>query len=212
MYERMQKNRERPESSADEALNWSSFVLPFVESAYAAGDRQLASSTVEAISDRIYGSMDRRSLQSVETPHARLGWPGTSCEVWGAHGAFGGEVYGWGAVMPAHIIRNIIGFRESAEPGEFELSPSFGDALVSAGKRYALAGLPYAGRRISVSYAFSGEKQLTAELKLPVAARIVSVSDTHGEAVKFTRGEAGWQIPMENHGQYRIKTAGLAAR
>ena len=120
----MQKNGEQPESSADEALNWSSFVLPFVESAYAAGDRKLASATVEAICDRIYSSMDRRGLHSPDASQARLGWPGTSCEIWGAHGAFGGEVYGWGAVMPAHIIRTVIGFREAEEPGQFVLTPS----------------------------------------------------------------------------------------
>ena len=206
MFERMEKNRERPESSADEALNWSSFVLPFVESAHAAGDGQLASATVEAICERIYPSMNRRSLQS----EARLGWPGTSCEIWGAHGAFGGEVYGWGAVMPAHIIRTIVGFRESEEAGEFVLSPGFGPALAIAGKRYALDGLPYAGQRMGVSYAFSDEKQLMAQLKLPSQARIVSVSGANGEAVKFTRREAVWEIPMENYERYRVKVIGLA--
>ena len=209
MYERMEKNRERPESSADEALNWSSFVLPFVESAYAAGDRRLASATVEAICERIFRSMDRRSLQSQEAPEARLGWPGTSCEIWGAHGAFGGEVYGWGAVMPAHIIRTIIGFRESEEEGEFVLSPGFGPAFALAGKRFALDGLRYAGRTIGVSYAFADEKQVTALLKLPLQAQIASVSRGNGEAVKFTRQGAAWEIPMENFEQYRVRITGL---
>ena len=211
MFERMQKNRERSESSADEALNWSSFVLPFVESAYAAGDRRLASATVRAISERIYKSMDRRTLQDPEWPQARLGWPGASCEIWGAHGAFGGEVYGWGAVMPAHIIQNIIGFRESAVPGEFVLSPSFGPELASADKRYVLGALPYVGRKIGVTYAFSDEKRLTAEVTLPAQARIASAARANGEAVRFTRKGSNWEIPMENHEQYRFKVIGLAA-
>ena len=211
MYERMQKNREQPESSADEALNWSSFVLPFVESAYAAGDRRLASATVEAICERIYISMDRRGLHSPEAPQARLGWPGTSCEIWGAHGAFGGEVYGWGAVMPAHIIRTLIGFRESGEPGQFVLSPSFGPALAIGGKRYALKGLSYAGRMIGVSYAFSGETQLTAELKLPPEARVISVSRANGEPAKFARKGGLWEVEMENYEQYHVRIAGLMA-
>ena len=211
MYERMQKNRELPESSADEALNWSSFVLPFIESAYSAGDRQLASATVEAICERIYSSMDRRGLHSPEASQARLGWPGTSCEIWGAHGAFGGEVYGWGAVMPAHIIRNLMGFRESGEPGLFFLSPSFGQALAVGGKRYALNELPYGGRAIGVSYAFSGEKQMTATLKLPAEARIITVSRANGEPAKFVRRENVWEVEMENYEQYRIRTGGLTA-
>ena len=211
MYERMQKNRELPESLADEALNWSSFVLPFVESAYAAGEQRLASATVEAICERIYVSMDRRGLHSPEAPQARLGWPGTSCEIWGAHGSFGGEVYGWGAVMPAHIIRNLIGLRESGEPGQFVLSPSFGPALAIGGKRYALKALPHAGRMIGVSYAFSDEKQVTAELKLPAAARIISVSRANGEPAKFGRMGSNWKVEMENYGQYRVLTAGITA-
>jgi hypothetical protein len=209
MFERMQKNSERPESSADEALNWSSFVLPFVESAYAAGDRRLASATVEAICERVYSSMDRRSLQDPAAPHARLGWPGTSCEIWGAHGAFGGEVYGWGAVMPAHIIRTLIGFRESGQRGEFVLCPSFGPAFAAAGKRYALRDLPYSGKRIGVSYTFSDERQLTAGLTLPVEARVVKVTRANGEAAKFAGREGHWEVAMENYQQYRIEVAGL---
>ena len=210
MYERMQNNREHPESSADEALNWSSFVLPFVESAYAAGDRGLASATVEAICERIYRSMDRRTLASPDAPQARLGWPGTSCEIWGAHGAFGGEVYGWGAVMPAHIIRTILGFRESGRAGEFLLSPGFGPDLSIAGRRYGLDGLTYASLRIGVNYTFIGGKQLKAELKLPPQAHIASVSRGTAETVNFTRKQSAWEIPMENHEQYRIKVEGLA--
>jgi hypothetical protein len=210
MYERMQKNRERPESSADEALNWSSFVLPFVESAYAAGDRSLASATVQAICERIYTGMDRRSLQSSDAPQARLGWPGTSCEVWGAHGAFGGEVYGWGAVMPAHIIRNLLGFRETEEANQFVLSPGFGPGFAVSGKRYALDRLPYAGKSVGVSYAFSDEKQLISELRLPAEARLVNVTDADGRAMKFSRKGNLWEIAIENHGQYHVKVEGLA--
>jgi len=209
MYQRMQKNRERPESSTDEALNWSSFVLPFVESASAAGDRRLASATVEAICERIYSSMDRRSVPNSDAPHTRLGWPGTSCEVWGAHGAFGGEGYGWGAVMPAHIIRNMIGFRETKEAALFLLSPSFGPAFAAGGKRYALDGLPYAGQKMGVSYAFSDQKQLTAELQMPTQVRIVSVTRADGQKVNFARKGTGWEVGMENHGQYRVRIEGL---
>ena len=205
MYEHMQKNRERPESSADEALNWSSFVLPFLESVYAAGDRQLASATVEAICERIYSSMDRRSVQSSDAPHARLGWPGASCEIWGAHGSFGGEVYGWGAVMPAHIVRNIIGFRETEDPDQFVLSPGFGPDLAAAGKRYALDGLSYIGLKIGVSYVFSDEKQLIAQLRLPVQVRIVSVMGVGGKLLEFAHKESRWELSIENHGKYRVR-------
>src|SRR5579884_829367 len=84
MYEDMLAQAQIPESSADNALNWSSFVLPYLESVWSSGDSELASKTVENICERIYASMDRRVLHT-DAKAPRLGWPGTSCEIWGAH-------------------------------------------------------------------------------------------------------------------------------
>jgi len=88
---------------------------------------------------------------------------------------------------------------------------SGGPALAIGGKRYALKGLSYAGRMIGVSYAFSDEKQLTAELKLPPEARVISVSRANGEPAKFARKKSLWEVEMENYEQYRVRTAGMMA-
>ena len=96
-----------------DGLHWSSLVLPYLESLWTAGEKELVSQVVHTIAERIYTTMDRRTLTPPGVTQ-KLGWPGVSCEVWGGEGAYGGEGYGWGAVLPAHIIRNLIGFRDAA--------------------------------------------------------------------------------------------------
>ncbi len=64
MFASLLAQADDPKSTPDNQLDWSSFVLPFLESAWAAGDRQLASALVETICNRIYPSMDRRSVTS----------------------------------------------------------------------------------------------------------------------------------------------------
>jgi hypothetical protein len=112
--------------------------------------------------------------------------------------------------MPAHIIRNMIGFRETEDAGQFVLCPSFGSAFAAAGKRYALEGLSYAGRKLSVSYTFSDAKQLSAGLHLPGQARIVSITRADGQPLKFARKETQWEAAMENHELYRVRIEGFA--
>jgi hypothetical protein len=210
MYDKMQAQAQNTESSADDALNWSSFVLPFLESAWTAGDRELASITVESICDRIYSSMDRRSVDALSgAAHPRLGWPGVSCEVWGAHGAFGGEVYGWGAVMPAHIIRNLFGFRETDDAGQFMLSPGFG-SLAQPGRQYGIAGLLYGSQKIGLHFTVVDASHLSAELELPESAQIQSITSTSGQSLQFERNEVRWQFTAKNHESYVVKLSGFS--
>ncbi|HET9784770.1 MAG TPA: hypothetical protein VFP94_07425, partial [Terriglobales bacterium] len=82
-------------------LEWPSFVLPYLESLWTAGERAFAAEVVHDIAGRVYASTDRRA------PGDGLGWPGVSCEMWALKGALGGEGYGWGATLPAHIIRTV---------------------------------------------------------------------------------------------------------
>lgn len=211
MYDKMQAQAQNAESSADDALNWSSFVLPFLESAWSSGDRELASMTVEVICERIYSSIDRRSIDGPSGgAHPRLGWPGVSCEVWGAHGAFGGEVYGWGAVMPAHIIRNLIGFRETDDAGQFVLSPGFGPLLAQSGRQYGIAGLSYAKEKLGLHFTFLDSRNLSAELDLPEPVRIQWIRSSSGQLLRFERNEVRWQFKAENHESYVVKLSGFS--
>ena len=115
MYEDSLRRGKESATGWDDGLNWSSVMLPYLESLWAAGQDALLADVIATIAERIYPSMDRRSVEPSDAGSKRpaLGWPGVSCEIWGAHGAFGGEGYGWGAVLPAHIIRSVIGFREA---------------------------------------------------------------------------------------------------
>lgn len=69
----------------------------------------------------------------------------TRCEVWGAQGAYGGEGYGWGAVLPAHIIRNLIGFRDPRQPDELPLALNLPEAFMVGGRTYRAVNLQYRG-------------------------------------------------------------------
>jgi len=128
-------------------LEWPSFVLPYLESLWMAGERAFAAEVVRDIAERVYGSMDRR-----EVGGEGLGWPGVSCEMWALKGALGGEGYGWGATLPAHIIRSVIGFREAAEAGRVSLCPNLPEALAVEGKSYTVENLGIEGERLSLRY------------------------------------------------------------
>src|ERR1019366_8960812 len=126
---------------------WSSLVLPYVESLWVAEEIELVSQLVQTIAERIYTSMDRRSIANPRSDGQqpamtqKLGWPGVSCEVWGSQGAYGGEGYGWGAVLPAHIIRNLIGFRDPERPDELRLTPNLPESFMVAGNLYRVCNL-----------------------------------------------------------------------
>ncbi|HEY7856757.1 MAG TPA: hypothetical protein VIC32_09945 [Terriglobales bacterium] len=121
-------------------LEWPSLVLPYLESLWTAGEYALAAQVTCSIAERIYLGMDRR------TPGHGLGWPGVSCEMWGLQGAHGGEGYGWGAAMPAHVIRNLIGFRDD------ELRPNLPDEWLQPGRTYGVDNLQRRGDRLQLSY------------------------------------------------------------
>src|SRR5215475_1819973 len=195
MYESMQAQAEKAESSADNPLNWSSFTLPYLEAVWASGDRELVSMTVEAICNRIYASMDRRDVDIASgSKRPKLGWPGVSCEIWGAHGAFGGEVYGWGAVMPAHIVRNLIGFRETDESEQIILSPGFGPSLSGTGKQYGISNLHYAKQSLGLHFTFVDERKLRVEIELPGGPSVLSVTDESGQPLQVEQHGERWQF------------------
>jgi len=194
-------------------LHWSSLVLPYVESLWSAGELELASDLVHAISNRVYTSMDRRSLAntSVENTSAaapKLGWPGVSCEVWGGQGAYGGEGYGWGAVLPAHIIRTLIGFRDPTRRGELPLSPNLPKSFMESGRTYRLVNLSYRGASLDLSVRTldSGRIRLKGRWSEPL--RTVAVTDLDKQSVPLELSGGTWEFEGENHKHYFLRIAG----
>jgi len=208
MYEELKAQGGNDVPQGNFSLDWSSFVLPFLESAWSAGDRDLVAATVELIADRIYTGMDRRTVEGpagLDGKPRHLGWPGVSCEVWGASGAFGGEVYGWGAVMPAHILRNLMGLRETEDARRITLAPSFGPSLAGQGKRYGVSGFSYGRHRLDVAYALADGERIQANVV--VAGGIEAVTDAAGHPLRLEQASGVCRFEVVNHGRYIVTLA-----
>ena len=197
----------RADQDWQDGLHWSSLVFPFLESLWTVGDLATLAEVVHAISDRVYRSTDRRSLQG-PSPH-QLGWPGVSCEIWGAGGAYGGEGYGWGAVLPAHIIRNIAGFREAAEPGRIWLAPNLPEPLVAAGKRYTIRALRFTGGRLDLSLRVREAGRVEVKCAWPGGVRVIKVEDESGHAVPLAVQGAHVTLDAMNHKKYLVHLGGV---
>ncbi len=185
-------------------LEWPSHVLPYAESVWRAGDREFLSRVLFQIIDRVYASMDRREIQ----PEKKLGWPGVSCEVWGLHGAYGGEGYGWGASLPAHIIRSLIGFREVAEPMGFQfvLGPNLPKALLAKGKSFGLPNLHYRGHSFDLHYEGRPDGKLRVEFQFANGiAGTLRATDESGSSVSVSGSGGRWSLDVKNHALYRLE-------
>jgi hypothetical protein len=199
-----------------DGLHWSSLVLPYVESLWSAGELELASRVVHAIAERVYTSGDRRSLAtpSTETKESgkapKLGWPGVSCEVWGAQGAWGGEGYGWGAVLPAHIIRSVMGFRDPQRPDELPLAPNLPDSFMSDGKTYRVLNLQYRGAMLELAIHVQDSHRIRVQGTWSGSLRTVSVKDARGANLRFESNGAAWQFEGVNHQQYSVHITGIS--
>jgi hypothetical protein len=201
-----------------DGLHWSSLVLPYVESLWSAVELELLSEVIHAIAERVYTTTDRRSLanQSSESkPEAKvpkLGWPGVSCEVWGAQGAYGGEGYGWGAVLPAHIIRSLIGFRDPREPDELPLSPNLPDSFMVAGRTYRVLNLQYRGVLLDLAIVVLGPQRVQVEGTWSGSLRTVAARNAKGENVPLGGTGSAWKFEGENHQRYFVRVAETAER
>jgi hypothetical protein len=210
-----------PAEDWQDGLHWSSLVLPYLESLWETGEIELASQVVETIAERIYTSMDRRSVANASAqganadeqcaPIQKLGWPGVSCEIWGSNGAYGGEGYGWGAVLPAHIIRNLIGFRDPQQADEVGVSPNLPDSLMVAGKVYRVRNLQYAGETLELAIHVLDPRHVRVEGRWSGSLRTTAVKDAAGTSMPLQHVDSAWQFEGSNHRQYLVRIAGISA-
>lgn len=180
-------------------LEWPSFFLAYTEAAWTAGLRILAAEATADIADRIYPRTDARHVLFADPadPYAyRV--PGVACEYWplGGDTEPGGENYGWGATLPLHIIRSIVGLRETAVlpdgPAiELHLAPALPARLMVPGRCYAVRNLHFRGLDLHVRYRVRGPAALAvtfdyAALGPPAATQgplAASVVDEGGRPV-----------------------------
>ena len=194
-------------------LHWSSLVLPYVESLWSAGELDLLSEVVHVIADRVYTSMDRRSVatsspENTTRPAPKLGWPGISCEVWGAQGAYGGEGYGWGAVLPAHIIRNLIGFRDPQKSDELPLSPNLPKSFMVGGRAYRVVNLRFRQATLDLTIRVLDSQRVRMEGEWSEPLRSLAVKSANGKVISLQGAGSSWQFEAENHGHYLVSIAG----
>ena len=107
--------------------------------------------------------------------------------------------------MPAHIVRNIVGFRETPFPNRFTLAPGFGSKLNGAGKRYRLEHFSYASHVVDLDFLFSDEHSLLISLTVLEGSPSVSVSDASGTPLKIKREGPAWQFEAKNFAVYELE-------
>ena len=182
-------------------LQWSSLLLPYAESLRTARQFTLLAQVVHTVAERIYASMDRRSVAAEASREHHVGWPGVSCEVWGPEGAKGGEGYGWGAVMPTHIIRNLLGMRETADPGELLLAPNLPAELLKNGE-VGIENLAFRRGRLSLSYSPASDGRI--KVAGSCSTGTIYVEDTEGGSRTAASAASTFTFEAEPGHVYRL--------
>jgi len=194
-----------------DGLQWSSLTLPYLESLWTAGEYELAAKVVHMIAERIYPSMDRPTVPKQEGSwivpregEARVGIPGVSCEMWTPQGAGGGEGYGWGAVLPAHIMRNLVGIREADVVDRLWLSPSLPDPFLMKHRVYRLEKWRYRETVLAIEYRVQSEQTLTLNLRW-TGSRRLELQDEQGKVVANTDARSNiYSCAIQNRKRYRV--------
>jgi hypothetical protein len=132
--------------------------------------------------------------------------------VWGAHGAFGGEVYGWGAVMPAHIVRNLVGLRETDEPQRAILAPGFPASLAGPGKTYALERIPWRGHSLSFHLRFIDETRIQLAVSGAGPLAVLAIDNEQKQPLALHHEGAAAMAELSNFGLYTLTFAESPAR
>ena len=156
-------------------LEWPSFMFPYSEAAWNAGQREFIAEVIADTGNRIYQRTSENKIKPCEKGRADLPdkynyrIPGVANEYWPVSldtPHKGCENYGWGATLPTLIIRNIIGFRENNDPyaNEFILSPTIPSNLAEKGKTLGIQNLSFHGIKINISCMLNDNGSLNVTL------------------------------------------------
>jgi hypothetical protein len=184
-------------------LEWPPGMQTFAEAAWNAGARLAAAGAVAKTAERVYRRTDEKSLISgnSDDPFSyRI--PGVANEFWPEEDIPpGGENYGWGATLPMHIIRTIIGFHEdpTASGRRFFIAPAIPPELFAGGKTFAIDRLHYCGETFRVSCRCGGNDSL----RVTITARsglAFTIRDAAGKALQMS----GTSFPATNGSIYSV--------
>jgi hypothetical protein len=168
-------------------LEWPPHLMTFTAAAWNASMYQAGAEAVYGTADRVYARTDAReiSFKSREPFSYRI--PGVANEFWPLWNIpAGGENYGWGATLPMHILRSIVGFREgdNLTETEFFLAPSLPKAFLQRGKEFGVRNLSY--RDLTISLAYRVKDSLGLQVTIDCRSRgpvVLTVVDADGREV-----------------------------
>ena len=171
-------------------LEWPPHLITFTEAAWNARMMLVASEVVAETADRVYGRLDLRDVRfAKERDQFSYRIPGVANEFWPVADRLpGGENYGWGATLPMHIVRCIVGFRETDDVREkgFTLAPSLPRNLMQEGKKYELKNLEFRRIRTDVAYEVKDANRirLTVRYHSPNPVSVLVLDDTGKEMAR----------------------------
>ncbi len=194
-------------------LEWPSFFLAYTEAAWTAGLLELNAEATADIADRIYPRTDQRTPTFGDATDAldyRI--PGVACEYWPLSADIepGGECYGWGATLPLHIVRSIIGLRETADLDQtaFYLAPTLPERLLHRGHEYTIRNLHFRDLDFTVTLNVQDDRQLAIALSYTAASptaltvdRRTAPTQSAGDSAPLAtnqrtdRGKLTWTTP-----------------
>ena len=163
-------------------LQWPPAVMAFSEAAWYANEHLMAAEAIANIAKRVYQRTDSRKIMFVsENELFAYRIPGIANEFWPISvRPAGGENYGWGAILPAFIIRNIIGYREFMPAGknQFYLAPALPENFLVPGKSYGISDLSFRQFEFYLTYEIKKDKSLRISLSYtaPTGTKLI-VSD-----------------------------------
>ena len=185
-------------------LEWASFFFMYIEACWRVELQKLMSSLLFNTIDRVYQNWDRREWRNDEP------MPGISVECWGLEKPLGAEGYGWAATLPLHIIRSLVGFRETENqhPSSFLLCPNLPDQMMIPGKIYELNKLKFQDKIFSLQYQIFSHDEIKCHFAIHAPAEFdikVMTGDDQllvGSKNKASRHQIN--INFENQKNYKI--------
>lgn len=191
-------------------LEWPSFFLAYAEAAWTARLPGVAADVAADVAERIYRRTDsRRPLFAAANDPYSYRVPGVACEYWPVDDDVepGGEGYGWGATLPLHILRSIVGFRETSalDADALHLAPALpGRLLAGGGQTFGVRNLHFRGRDLAVRYRAGARGRLGVALECRAAAggggsgRMQVVDESGRELALGTVGGGALEFDSEN--------------
>jgi hypothetical protein len=187
-------------------LEWPSFFFMYIELLWHAGQNRIMSHAIYETVERVYAMWDRREWDKSTS------MPGISIECWGLKNPIGAEGYGWAATLPLHIIRGVIGFRETWDiEGGFMLTPSVPfQFLQREGDSYSIKNLNYRDLVFEITYMIkNGGKLLCHILTESPSVRSIAIEKLPitNTSVNAKREKGKCQVEFEtvNFERYVVK-------